>query len=55
MPGLCPRNRPGTPNTLIQTYRDGNAGAPLLQLMSLTLDPTRAAAISIPPYPHMIL
>jgi hypothetical protein len=44
----------GAAETLVQIYRDGNAGVPLLQWMGLTLDPTRAAAISIPPYPHMI-
>jgi hypothetical protein len=44
----------GAAKTLIQIYRDGNAGVPLLQWMGLTLAPTRAAAISIPPYPHMI-
>jgi hypothetical protein len=44
----------GAANTLIQTYRDGNAGVPLLQWMGLTLDPKRAAAVSIAPYPHMI-
>lgn len=44
----------GASASLIQIYRDGNAGVPLLQWMGLTLDSTRAAAISIPPYPHMI-
>jgi hypothetical protein len=44
----------GAAKTLIQIYRDGNAGVPLLQWMGLTLDPTRAAAISVAPYPHMI-
>jgi len=44
----------GAAKTLIQIYRDGNAGVPLLQWMGLTLDRTRAAAISIAPYPHMI-
>jgi hypothetical protein len=39
---------------LIEIYRDGNAGVPLLQWMGLTLDPIHAAAQSIPPYPHMI-
>ena len=44
----------GAAETLIQTYRDGNAGVPLLQWMGLTLDRNRAAAASLPPYPHMI-
>ncbi len=44
----------GAAQSLIQIYRDGNAGVPLLQWMGLTLDYSRAAAISIPPYPHMI-
>ncbi|MGA8763136.1 MAG: hypothetical protein WB562_09750 [Candidatus Sulfotelmatobacter sp.] len=49
-----PTGYKGSAQTLIQTYRDGSAGVPLLQWMGLTLDPTRAAAISIAPYPHMI-
>jgi hypothetical protein len=44
----------GTADTLIQVYRDGKAGVPLLQWMGLTLDRTRAAAASVSPYPHMI-
>ncbi len=44
----------GSAQTLIETYRDGKAGVPLLQWMGLTLDAKRAAASSIPPYPHMI-
>jgi hypothetical protein len=44
----------GSAETLIQIYRDANVGVPLLQWMGLTLDTTRAAAVSIPPYPHMI-
>jgi hypothetical protein len=44
----------GAAASLIQIYRDGSAGVPLLQWMGLTLDSTRAAAISTPPYPHMI-
>jgi hypothetical protein len=44
----------GASATLIQTYREGKAGVPLLQWMGLTLDPARAAATSTPPYPHMI-
>jgi hypothetical protein len=39
---------------LIEVYRDGKAGVPLLQWMGLTLDRTQAAANSVPPYPHMI-
>ena len=44
----------GAAKNLIQVYRDGNAGVPLLQWMGLTLDPKRAAAASLPPYPHML-
>jgi hypothetical protein len=44
----------GAAQTLIQIYRDGSAGVPLLQWMGLTLDQTHAAEISIAPYPHMI-
>jgi len=40
--------------SLIQIYRDGFAGVPLLQWMGLTLDAARAKTNSIPPYPHMI-
>jgi hypothetical protein len=49
-----PAGYKGAAKTLIQVYGDGNAGVPLLQWMGLTLDPARAAAVSIPPYPHMI-
>jgi hypothetical protein len=49
-----PAGYKGAATTLIQTYRDGNAGVPLLQWMGLTLDKARAAAASAPPYPHMI-
>jgi len=49
-----PTGYKGAAQNLIQIYRDGNAGVPLLQWMGLTLDPTRAAATSIAPYPHMI-
>jgi len=49
-----PTGYKGAAKTLVQIYRDGKAGVPLLQWMGLTLDPTRSAAISIPPYPHMI-
>jgi hypothetical protein len=44
----------GAAGTLIQVYREGNAGVPLLQWMGLTLDPVHAAAASTPPYPRMI-
>jgi hypothetical protein len=44
----------GAAATLLEVYRDGKAGVPLLQWMGLTLDPTRAAEASVPPYPHMI-
>ena len=44
----------GSAQSLIQIYRDGSAGVPLLQWMGLTLDPIRAAELSIPPYPHMV-
>lgn len=40
--------------SLIETYRDGNAGVPLLQWMGLTLDRKHAAESSTAPYPHMI-
>jgi hypothetical protein len=49
-----PAGYKGAAKTLIQVYGDGNAGVPLLQWMGLTLDPARAVALSIPPYPHMI-
>jgi hypothetical protein len=44
----------GAAQRLIETYRDGSAGVPLLQWMGLTLDHTQAAARSMAPYPHMI-
>lgn len=44
----------GAARKLIEIYRDGNAGVPLLQWMGLTLDAKRAAAESLPPYPRMI-
>jgi hypothetical protein len=43
----------GAAGTLLQVYRDGNAGVPLLQWMGLTLDSAHAAA-STPAYPQMI-
>jgi hypothetical protein len=49
-----PAGYKGAAKTLIETYRDGSAGVPLLQWMGLTLDHTQAAARSTAPYPHMI-
>lgn len=43
----------GAAASLIQIYRDGSVGVPLLQWMGLTHDSTRVAASSVPPYPHM--
>ena len=39
---------------MIEVYRDGNAGLPLLQWMGLTLDSKRAKAESVSPFPQMI-
>jgi hypothetical protein len=39
---------------LIEIYRDGKAGVPLLQWMRLTFDRKKGSANSVPPYPHMI-
>jgi len=44
----------GAAQSLVQTYRDGAAGVPLLQWMGLTWDRQQAAARSIAPFPHMI-
>jgi hypothetical protein len=44
----------GASTTLIQVYRDGQAGVPLLQWMGLTFDRVRGAAEAVPAYPHMI-
>jgi hypothetical protein len=44
----------GAAQRLIEIYRDGKAGVPLLQWMGLTLDAKRAAESGIPPFPHMI-
>jgi hypothetical protein len=44
----------GAAQNLIETYRDGNAGVPLLQWMGLTLDRKQAAAACVASYPHMI-
>jgi hypothetical protein len=49
-----PAGYKGAAQKLIQVYRDGNAGVPLLQWMGLTLDAKRAAASSAPAYPRMI-
>jgi hypothetical protein len=49
-----PNGYKGAADSLIRIYCDGSAGVPLLQWMGLTLEPTRAAAMSVPPYPHMI-
>jgi hypothetical protein len=49
-----PAGYKGASKTLIETYRDGKAGVPLLQWMGMTLDAKRAAEISAPPYPKMI-
>jgi hypothetical protein len=49
-----PAGYKGAAATLIETYRDGKAGVPLLQWMGLTLDAVRAAAAGTPAYPHMI-
>lgn len=44
----------GSAACLIQVYRDGNAGVPLLQWMGLALDAKNAAAANSLPYPNMI-
>jgi hypothetical protein len=44
----------GSATALIEAYRDGKAGVPLLQWMGLTLDSRHAAEASTPPFPHMI-
>lgn len=44
----------GSASRLIETYRDGKAGVPLLQWMGMTLDRKHAEAASLQPYPHMI-
>lgn len=44
----------GSAETLIEVYRDGKVGVPLLQWMGLTLDGKRAAEACVPAYPHMI-
>lgn len=44
----------GSAEKLIEVYRDGKAGVPLLQWMGLTLDGKRAAEEAVPGYPHMM-
>ncbi|HEY1806686.1 MAG TPA: hypothetical protein VGG45_19605 [Terracidiphilus sp.] len=44
----------GSAATLIEIYRDGKAGVPLLQWIGLTLDRVRAAEAGTHAYPHMI-
>ena len=44
----------GAAESLIQRYREGQIGVPLLQWMGLTLDAQRAAEAALPPYPHML-
>jgi hypothetical protein len=44
----------GAAASLVEIYRDGNAGVPLLQWMGLTLDAKRAAEAGVEPYPRMI-
>lgn len=44
----------GAAKSLIQNYRNGSVGVPLLQWMGLTLDATRAAETSTFAYPHML-
>ena len=44
----------GSSENLIEIYRGGNAGVPLLQWMGLTLDRKRAAEAGAEPFPHMV-
>jgi hypothetical protein len=44
----------GSAQTLIEAYRNGSVGVPLLQWMGLTLDRKQAACSSQPPFPHML-
>jgi hypothetical protein len=48
-----PAGYKGSAERLIEIYRDGNAGLPLLQWMGLTLDKKRSVAAGVPTYPHM--
>jgi hypothetical protein len=49
-----PHGYKGSAASLIQAFRDGALGVPLLQWMGLTLDATRAAEAGLPSYPHML-
>jgi hypothetical protein len=49
-----PNGYKGAASALIEAYRDGKAGVPLLQWMGLTLDRKRAAESEMEPFPHMI-
>jgi len=49
-----PTGYKGAAGRLMEIYRDGNAGVPLLQWMGLTLGRERAHAEGVPAYPHMI-
>jgi len=44
----------GSANKLIEIYRDGCAGVPVLQWMGLTLDVRHAKEAGVDPYPHML-
>jgi hypothetical protein len=44
----------GSAQTLIEVYRNGSVGVPLLQWMGLTVDRKQAASSSQPPFPHML-
>lgn len=44
----------GSSENLIEIYRNGSVGVPLLQWMGLTLDRKRAAEAGAEPYPHMV-
>jgi hypothetical protein len=49
-----PAGYKGSSEKLIEIYRDGFVGVPLLQWMGLTLDRKRAAEASVAPFPQMI-
>lgn len=44
----------GSAEKLIEIYRGGNAGVPLLQWMGMTFDVKRAKEAGVEPYPHMV-
>lgn len=44
----------GSAAKLVEIYRDGSAGVPLLQWMGLTLDARHAKEAEVDPYPHMV-